>query len=156
MNFVAIKMHISDRVKHIGILIGITFASLLITQQSAIFVGVMCRTLGTIVDVDENDAWRVKPGATAVAFARGNRDIKTPIQCFRVEPYVVPRKSLTGDNAERVDTRVLPLIYSFQRGDMPVYIGQQMDVFIEAPPIGSTSQVSSAPTREVPTTRSRS
>jgi HlyD family secretion protein len=28
---------------------------------------------------------------------------------------------------------VLQLLYAFDRGDMPVYVGQQMDVFIEAP-----------------------
>jgi hypothetical protein len=29
------------------------------------------------------------------------------------------------------------VLYQFSRGDLPVYVGQQMDVFIEAPPIGS-------------------
>ena len=61
MNFVAIKMLIGDRAKYIGILIGITFASLLITQQSAIFVGVMCRTFGTIVDIGLPDIWVMDP-----------------------------------------------------------------------------------------------
>ena len=42
-------------------------------------------------------------------------------------------KSLTGDSTERVDTRVLQVIFSFARGDRPVYVGQQMDVFIEEP-----------------------
>jgi len=32
----------------------------------------------------------------------------------------------------RVDTRVLQVIYSFERGELPIYVGQQMDVFIEA------------------------
>jgi hypothetical protein len=51
----------------------------------------------------------------------------------RFEPYVVPKMSLTGDSTERVDTRVLQIIYSFDRGDMPIFVGQQMDVYIEAP-----------------------
>jgi hypothetical protein len=51
----------------------------------------------------------------------------------RFEPYVVPKKSLTGDSTERVDTRVLQVIYSFDRGSLPIYVGQQMDVFIDAP-----------------------
>jgi len=89
------------------------------------------------VDIDENDAWRVRPDAPAVAFMRGNRENKTSLQFVRFEPYVVPKKSLTGDTTERVDTRVLQVLYSFTRGDLPVYVGQQMDVFIEAPPIGS-------------------
>jgi HlyD family secretion protein len=90
------------------------------------------------VDIDENDAWRVRPGAPAVAFMRGNRALKTPVHFVRFEPYVVPKKSLTGDTTGRVDTRVLQVLYQFSRGDLPMYVGQQMDVFIGAPPIGST------------------
>jgi hypothetical protein len=66
---------------------------------------------------------------------RGNRELQTPAQFVRFEPYVVPKRSLTGDTTERVDTRVLQVLYRFNRGDLPVYVGQQMDVFIEAPPI---------------------
>jgi HlyD family secretion protein len=44
----------------------------------------------------------------------------------------VPKKSLTGDSTERVDTRVLQVIFSFEPGELPIYVGQQMDVFIEA------------------------
>ena len=49
-----------------------------------------------------------------------------------MEPYVVPKKSLTGDSNERVDTRVLQALYRFDRKQLPIYVGQQMDVFIEA------------------------
>ncbi len=86
------------------------------------------------VDVDENEAWRVRPGAPGVAYLRGNRQISTPVEFVRFEPYIVPKKSLTGDTAERVDTRVLQVIYSFKRNDLPIYAGQQMDVYIDAPP----------------------
>ena len=86
-------------------------------------------------DIDENDAWRINPGAKAIAFVRGNRDLKTPLDFVRIEPYIVPKRSLTGDSIERVDTRVLQLIYAFDRKELPVYVGQQMDVYIEAPPI---------------------
>jgi multidrug resistance efflux pump len=85
------------------------------------------------VDVDENDAWRVRAGATASGYLRGNKNIKVPLTFVRFEPYVVPKKSLTGDGTERVDTRVLQVIFSFERGDLPIYVGQQMDVFIGTP-----------------------
>lgn len=85
------------------------------------------------VNVDENDAWRVKSGAPAVAFLKGNKDIQTQLRFVRFEPYVVPKRSLTGDSTERVDTRVLQVIYSFDRRNLPIYVGQQMNVFIEAP-----------------------
>jgi RND family efflux transporter MFP subunit len=86
------------------------------------------------VDVDENEAWRVRPGSAAIAFLRGNREISAPLEFVRFEPYIVPKKSLTGDTAERVDTRVLQVIYSFKRNTLPIYVGQQMDVYIDAPP----------------------
>ena len=97
------------------------------------------------VDVDENDAWRVKAGVPATAFLRGNRDIKTSLKFVRFEPFVIPKTSLTGDTTERVDTRVLQVIYSFDRGQLPIYVGQQMDVFIEAPEASTvTTQTPSA------------
>jgi HlyD family secretion protein len=84
------------------------------------------------VDIDENDAWRFDKTSKAVAYLRGNRDFRTDLVPAYVEPYVVPKKSLTGDSTEQVDTRVLQALYSFDRNQLPVYVGQQMDVFIEA------------------------
>jgi multidrug resistance efflux pump len=86
------------------------------------------------VDIDENDSWRVKPGARAEASLRGNSALRVQLEPVRVEPYVVPKRSLTGDSTERVDTRVLQLIYRIVSPQFPVYAGQQMDVFIEATP----------------------
>jgi multidrug resistance efflux pump len=90
------------------------------------------QTLVVRADVDENDAWRVRPDAPARASLRGNSDLKTELTFVRIEPYVVPKKSLTGDSSERVDTRVLQVLYSFKRGALPAYVGQQVDVFIDA------------------------
>jgi putative ABC transport system permease protein len=61
MSFVALKMLIGDRAKYLGIIMGITFASLLITQQSAIFVGLMTRTYGAISDLGQPDIWVADP-----------------------------------------------------------------------------------------------
>ncbi|MBK7877676.1 MAG: ABC transporter permease [Planctomycetes bacterium] len=61
MNFVALKMLIGDRAKYIGILIGLTFASLLITQQASIFWGLMTRTYGQISDMGQPDIWVMDP-----------------------------------------------------------------------------------------------
>ena len=81
-------------------------------------------------DVDESDAWRVPSGAGAVAYLRGNSKIRFPLQFVRFEPYVVPKKSLTGDATERVDTRVLQVIYRFRDPKANVFDGQQVDVYI--------------------------
>lgn len=89
------------------------------------------------VDIDEADAWRMREGAPSTAFVRGNSAINFPMRYVRTEPYIVPKRSFTGDTTERVDTRVLQVIYSFERRDMPIYTGQILDVFIEAPPLAN-------------------
>jgi multidrug resistance efflux pump len=98
--------------------------------QPLILMGATAR-LNVRADVDEQDAWRVKAGASAVASVRGDSGHRYPLRFVRFEPYVIPKKSLTGDSTERVDTRVLQVIFAFDK-HAPVYAGQQMDVFIEA------------------------
>ncbi|MCW5764598.1 MAG: efflux RND transporter periplasmic adaptor subunit [Phycisphaeraceae bacterium] len=86
------------------------------------------------VDIDENDAWRLTPGAKARASLRGNADIFTDELTFvRVDPYVIPKRSLTGESTERVDTRVLQVIYAFPASSLKAYVGQLVDVRIDAP-----------------------
>jgi multidrug resistance efflux pump len=87
-------------------------------------------------DVDESDAWRVKAGTPAVAHVRGNSKLTYALEFVRFEPAVIPKKSLTGDSTERVDTRVLQVIYRFRDPHAQVYDGQQMDVFIGGNPGG--------------------
>lgn len=81
--------------------------------------------------VDENDAWRVQAGAAAVAHPRGNSRVSYALEFVRFEPYVIPKKSLTGDVTERVDTRVLEVIYRFKDSRVQVFDGQQLDIFVE-------------------------
>ena len=68
------------------------------------------------------------PGVGGVSWPRGNPDRKYALTFVRVEPYVIPKKSLTGGNTERVDTRVLQVIYAIDAPDVPLYVGQQLDV----------------------------
>lgn len=84
------------------------------------------------VDVDEHEAWRVRPEARATAVVRGNSGRKMDLAFVRFEPFVVPKKSLTGDGTERVDTRVLQILYRIEGDGIQLFVGQQMDVFIEA------------------------
>ena len=92
------------------------------------------------IDIDENDAWRFKAGAKGTASLRGNRDIHTPITFDHIEPYATPKLSLTGDSTERVDTRVLQVIYAYDHANMNAYAGQQVDVYIEADPLPEDSK----------------
>jgi RND family efflux transporter MFP subunit len=90
-------------------------------------------------DIDEQNAPQVIANQPAVAFLKGDTKSPIPLRFVRIEPYVVPKKSLTGDSTERVDTRVLQVIFEFDRPTTPVYVGQQMDVFIKRP--GNTTSI---------------
>lgn len=81
-------------------------------------------------EVDEQNAILVSPNQPAEASLKGNAEFKMQLRFVRIEPYVVPKRSLTGDSVERVDTRVLQVVYEFDQPKFPVYIGQQVDVFI--------------------------
>jgi multidrug resistance efflux pump len=84
------------------------------------------------VDIDEHDIPRFVPGASAWAVLRGDASIKYPLRFMHVEPYVIPKRSLTGQNTERVDTRVLQAIYSLEPTGKVLYVGQQLEVYIDA------------------------
>lgn len=87
-------------------------------------------TLQIRAEVDEQLAGRIRPEARATAFIKGDAQHPIPLIFVRIEPFVVPKRSLTGSSTERVDTRVLQVIYTFPAGERRVYVGQQMDVFI--------------------------
>ncbi len=99
--------------------------------EAAILLG-DTRSLQLRADVDESDAPRILPGCQAVAFLKGTRTKPIPLEFIRIEPYILPKKSLSGESTERVDTRVLQVIFGFKNPDFPVYVGQQMDVFIDS------------------------
>lgn len=85
-------------------------------------------------DVDEQNATRIRPGQKGRASLKGDPSVTFPLEFLRVEPFIIPKVSLTGAGTERVDTRVLQVIFSLDRPENPpIYVGQQVDVFIEAP-----------------------
>ncbi|MFY9925880.1 MAG: biotin/lipoyl-binding protein [Opitutaceae bacterium] len=57
-------------------------------------------------------------------------DIKVPLEFVRVQPYVSPKIELSNERQEKVDLRVLPVLFRFQKQDLPVYPGQLVDVYI--------------------------
>jgi RND family efflux transporter MFP subunit len=82
--------------------------------------------------IDENDGWRFKPNLKAIAYLRSNKDINFPLSFVRIEPYAQPKQQLSGDSRELVDTRVIEVIYKVEANPQNIFIGQQVDVFIEA------------------------
>lgn len=89
------------------------------------------------IDIDENEVGRVKLGAPAVISPRGAAELHVEATFVRAEPQVVPKRSLTNSAAERVDVRVLQLIYALPKSDN-FRVGQQVDAFIPAK--GAASQ----------------
>jgi HlyD family secretion protein len=83
------------------------------------------------IDIDENEAARIALGADAVVSPRGAADIRVNAKFVRAEPLVVPKRSLTNSAAERVDVRVLQLIYALPASEA-FRVGQQVDAFIPA------------------------
>ena len=100
------------------------------SSETAILLGDISQ-LQLRVDVDESDAPSIREGCTGIAFLKGSREKSVPLEFVRIEPYIVPKKSLSGESTERVDTRVLQIIFRFENPTFPVYVGQQMDVFIQ-------------------------
>ncbi len=101
-------------------------------NQPLVIVGNIDR-LHVRVDIDEYDIPRFHKESKAVAVPRGSLQEEYPLEFVRIEPFVVPKKSLTGDANERVDTRVLQVIYKFDpTGRPPLFVGQQVEVFINA------------------------
>jgi HlyD family secretion protein len=70
-------------------------------------------------------------------------DTKIPLEFVRVQPYVSPKIELSDERQEQVDLRVLPVIFRFQKRDLPVYPGQEVDVYI------SQSSVTNKPSPQV-------
>ena len=89
------------------------------------------------VDVDELDAWRFDPKGKAVAVLRGGKIVEFPIEYVRTGPVVIPKRTLTGENSERIDTRVMEMIYRFQQDNPQVLPGQLLDVYIDSGSIAS-------------------
>lgn len=131
-----VKAPVSGQVLQANIRAG-EFASAGMLSQPLMILGDL-EQLHVRVDIDENDAWRFRKDGKAIAYLRGNRQFAVELTLAWLEPFVVPKKSLTGDSTERVDTRVLQALYRFDREKLPAFVGQQMDVFIETPdPAGS-------------------
>jgi HlyD family secretion protein len=101
------------------------------SQQALMLLGQM-HPLHVRADIDEHDIPQFKSDSKAVLQLRGKNDRHYPLEFVRVEPYVVAKRWLTGDNTERVDTRVLQVIYEVEQLDSAAYVGQQVDVFIDA------------------------
>ncbi len=108
--------------------------------QPLVVIGNLDR-LHVRTDIDEHDIPRFRPHTSAQAILRGPERKEVDLRFVRVEPYVVPKRSLTGDNTERVDTRVLQVIYEVATPDQPLFVGQQVDVFVDERPAPAPNRI---------------
>ena len=94
------------------------------------------RPLYIRVDIDEAEATRVDLGKPAIVSPRGAAEEQVQASFVRAEPLVVPKTSLTNSASERVDVRVLQVLYELPapaEGEAPLFrVGQQIDAFIPA------------------------
>jgi HlyD family secretion protein len=82
--------------------------------------------------IDEILIQRLPPSSEMKAemFVRGT-DVRIPLQYVRVQPYVSPKIQLSNQRTERVDVRVLPVIFRFEKPrNANIYPGQLVDVYI--------------------------
>lgn len=86
------------------------------------------------IDVDENEAARIVTGGSATISPRGNADKQVTISFVRIEPQIVPKKSLTNSASERVDVRVMQIIYALPVGNTIFRVGQQVDAALQGAP----------------------
>ncbi|MDZ7589005.1 MAG: HlyD family efflux transporter periplasmic adaptor subunit [Parasphingorhabdus sp.] len=97
------------------------------------------------IDIDENEIARVKIGSEAIVSPRGDAGKRVTATFVRAEPLVTPKISLTNSATERVDVRVLQLIYQLPADD-GFFVGQQVDAFVRANTVegGKTTKGSTA------------
>ncbi len=84
------------------------------------------------IDIDENEFDRVALGSPAIVSPRGNAGRRIRAGFVRAEPLVTPKRSLTNSSTERVDVRVLQLIYALPQEARGFFVGQQVDAYIPA------------------------
>lgn len=101
-------------------------------RTPAMIVGDLA-SLSVRAQVDEEDIALVTPTSKAIGRTRGAAPIEVQLTLTRIEPYARPKRDLTGDNLERVDTRVIDVVFEVKVNPAtPIYPGQAVDVFIEA------------------------
>jgi multidrug efflux pump subunit AcrA (membrane-fusion protein) len=94
------------------------------------------------VSINQYNASYFDPKAPSVAFLQGDARVQVPLEFVRLDPYLVNKQNITNDISEKVDTRVLQVVYKFVNNPYRIFVGQQMDVFIETNPNPTPNTIS--------------
>lgn len=85
--------------------------------------------------VDEEDAPLLRDGAKGVLRVRGTAGETSPLSMLRIEPLALAKTDLINSPTERVDTRVVEVVFRIDQATKArLYPGQVVDVFIDADP----------------------
>lgn len=84
------------------------------------------------VSINQFDAPYFRSDAPAVAYLRGATRVEYELEFVRLEPFLISKQNLTNEITEKVDTRVLQVVYRIKKSSESIFVGQQMDVFIKA------------------------
>ena len=82
------------------------------------------------VGIDQFNGKRFQPDCPAVAFKQGDITMEFPLKFLHVEPLMVPKKYLTNELHEKVDTQIFEILYHIEKNNSQLFIGEQMDVYI--------------------------
>jgi len=82
------------------------------------------------VSIDQFNEPRFHPDCPAVAFKQGDITTEFPLKFIHIEPIMVPKKYLTNELHERVDTQIFEILYRIEKNNSHLFIGEQMDVYI--------------------------
>ncbi len=98
--------------------------------KSALVMGNI-EALRVRVAIDQFNAAKFNPEAQAVAYKQGDMTAPFPLQFLYVEPVMVPKKYLSNDLHEKVDTQNFEILYGIDKTQAHIFIGEQLNVYIE-------------------------
>lgn len=124
-----VKAPIDGQVLEVNVRLG-EFASAGTLSQPLMRMGDVS-TLHVRVEIDEENAAYIRPESQAQGLRRGDTSNPASLSFVRFEPYVKPKQNLAVAG-QRVDTRVLQVIYALPENTPAIFVGEQMDVFIDS------------------------
>lgn len=98
-------------------------------SATAMIVGNI-QELNLRVGVDQFNEPRFHADCPAVAFKQGETSKEFSLKFLHVEPFMVPKKYLTNELHEKVDTQIFEILYRIENNDSHLFIGEQLDVYI--------------------------
>lgn len=129
---VALRMLLGDRAKYLSLVFGISFAVLLITQQGAIFLGLMLQATGPLQNISQPDLWVADPYVKWVSETRSlsdadlNRVRSTPGVAW-AEPFFNTRASCDLPNGDFRFVNVVGLSRSTMVGRPPAVTAGRLE-----------------------------